>query len=172
MSTSVQSLPQINDGKTSGSSHFARHRNSYFAITETIAFLSIATLLDVFFGNGDRFISMSLHPFWVIVLLVTVQYGPKEALAASLLASAFLLVGNMPEQSVTETLYGYILRVIYLPFLWVVASLVLGAIRSRQIREKELTADRLGEAQEAYNTIANSYSALKQTKEQPRAAPG
>src|SRR6202012_796038 len=85
------------------------------AIVEMTVFLAGVILLDFMFGDGTRFINTPLHPFWIIILLVTVQYGPIEALIAALLSSAVLLVGNLPEQSLSETMYQYLLRVTLTP---------------------------------------------------------
>jgi hypothetical protein len=141
------------------------NKNFYSAVAETIVFLSAMLILNSILGDGNRFITTDAHPFWIIVLLITVQYGSAEALTAAVLASLFLLVGNMPEQSLTETMYEYILRVSFLPFLWIVTALVLGSIRSRQLLEKEELSERLSGSEAGKEAIAKAYNSLKHTKE-------
>jgi len=141
------------------------HQRFISAMKETLFFLFAAVLLNMIIG-GNGFMSMELHPFWIIVLLITVQYGAKEALAAALLATVFLLVGNLPEQNLTETMYGYILRVAFLPFLWIATALVLGSIRSRQELEKQHLEERLTICETAKDDIARAYNCLKEAKEQ------
>src|SRR5689334_3642047 len=97
---------------------FIPSRINGFALIESVAFLSMLVLCNILFGDGMRFIQMSLHPFWIIVLFVTVQYGPGEALVTALLSGVFLLAGNFPEQHFSEGMYEYLFRVMYLPFLW------------------------------------------------------
>lgn len=152
---------------TSSTEHLAHIKNKpfYFAFVETVLFLSVLVGINAYLGDGDRFITMSLHPFWIIVLLVTFQYGPREALMAAVLASLFLLVGNIPEQNLTEVVYEYILRVVYLPFLWIATALALGSLRFRQIREKQSLQEGLETAEKAKDEIAKAYKLLKQTKE-------
>jgi hypothetical protein len=145
---------------------FLRNRVRRSAIVETVLFLVAAMLLNMFVGDGTRFINVSPHPFWIIVLLITLQYGAKEALIASLLSSAVLLIGNLPEQSLSQSLYGYILHVLSLPFLWVVTSLVLGGIRTRQENEKRSLQKQLRKANSATEVITEGYNALKKAKEQ------
>jgi hypothetical protein len=135
------------------------------AVGETLAFLALALGLDLAFGHGTRFINTPLHPFWIIILLVTVQYGPVEGVVSALLSSAFLLAGNMPEQTLSETMYGYLLRVSLLPFLWIMTALVLGAIRARQIAERRTFVEQLEKSNEASKAIIESYKAIKQSKE-------
>ena len=135
------------------------------AIIETLVFLVTAVLIDLMFGNGIRYADMPVHPFWIIVLLVTVQYGPIEAITAALLSGAFLLVGNLPEQSMTETMYEYILRVTLTPFLWIVTALVLGSIRARQRDERKNLLNQLWKSEQAAAAIVENYKAAKQSKE-------
>jgi hypothetical protein len=135
------------------------------AIIETLCFLVVALVIDLMCGDGNRFADMPIHPFWIIVLLVTVQYGPIEALMAALLSSAFLLVGNLPEQSLTETMYEYILRVTLTPFLWIVTALVLGSIRARQREERRSLQNQLWKSEQAAAAIIENYKSAKQSKE-------
>jgi hypothetical protein len=136
------------------------------AIVETVLFLLGAVLLNAIFGDGMRFIAMPLHPFWAIVLLITVQYGPAEALMAAILSSAVLLVGNMPEQSLTETMYDYILRVSLTPFLWIMTALILGGVRGRQLNERKELYEQLAKSGEASTAILDTYKSIKKSKEQ------
>ncbi len=135
------------------------------AVLETFAFFSATVVLNLLFGDGARFIGMNPHPFWIIVLLVIVQYGQREAIFTALLATAFLLVGNMPEQSLTETMYDYYFRIFLQPLLWIIMALLLGSIRSRQFREREDLFERLWKSEESAHILARSYLALKKVKE-------
>jgi polysaccharide biosynthesis protein PelD len=135
------------------------------AIIETLLFLTAMVLLDALLGQGDRFLSMSVHPFWAIILLVALQYGPGDTLAAAVFSSLFLLVGNMPEQMLTETMYDYILRVTFLPFLWITTALVLGSIRARQLDEKQRLQEELLKNKESNALLVKGYNAIKQAKE-------
>jgi hypothetical protein len=135
------------------------------AALETLIFLTIAVSLDLFAGDGTRFINAPLHPFWIIILLVTVQYGINEAIMAALLSSAFLLIGNLPEQGLMETMYEYVFRVTYLPFLWFAAALTLGSLRSRQLLEKEHLQEELKQLKSKSSTLMEGYKTMKQLKE-------
>ncbi|MCP5361526.1 MAG: GAF domain-containing protein [Hyphomicrobiales bacterium] len=134
------------------------------ALLETLAFLSFCLLLDFLFGEGNRFWSVSPHPFWIVVLLVAVQYGTKEAVVAALLSSAFLLVGNLPAQQL-QTTYEYLLEISQRPILWLATSVVLGEMRVRQIRERNDLRNRLYTAERETYTITRAYQRLKEVKE-------
>jgi polysaccharide biosynthesis protein PelD len=136
------------------------------ALIETLVFLSMMVLFDFILGNGDRFITMEPHPFWIIVLMITLQYGAVEALASAFLATIFLLVGNMPDQYLSETIYEYMMRVTTLPSLWIVTALVLGSIRNRQVCEKQALMEKVKRCETAMESLSRSHAALKQSKEQ------
>jgi hypothetical protein len=85
---------------------------------------------------------------------------------AALLSSAFLLVGNLPEQSLTETMYDYIMRVSLLPFMWFMTAMVLGVIRARQLHERKDMLERLSKSEQASASIVGNYKAVKKSKEQ------
>src|SRR5688500_1753250 len=59
----------------------------FSAIVETVAFLGIAVLLDYFYFSGNRFWSLEPHPFWLLVALVSVQYGTNEGVFAAAASS-------------------------------------------------------------------------------------
>jgi len=143
-----------------------RHGVKHAAVIETLIFLCTTVLISDFAGDGDRFINMSPHPFWIIVLLITLQYGANEAIMAAILSSFFLLVLNLPEQSLTETMYGYMLRVLSQPFLWIITALVLGGIRTRQLNERDNISEKLKKSRRSIEAITEGYNAVKQSKEQ------
>jgi len=135
------------------------------AILEALAYICTVIVCSYIFSDGTRFIGASFHPFWFIVLLITVQYGPTEGLLTALLATIFLLVGNMPEQSFSETMYGYVIRVGATPFMWFVTTLIIGLVRTRQINEKEALTERMERLEKASTAIVENYTHLKQSKE-------
>jgi hypothetical protein len=156
--------PSVNEEKMQVETSVIPHINRS-AIVETVVFLAAVVLLDFMFGDGTRFINTPLHPFWIIVLLITVQYGPIEALIAALLSGVILLTGNLPEQSLNETMYQYILRVSLTPVLWIITALILGSLRARQRAERRNLLDQLQKSEEAAAAIVENYKQIKQSKE-------
>lgn len=102
---------------------------------EIILPLGFITILSYIFDEGNRFIAISPHPFWLVVLPVAALHGLKNGLICAFVATLFLLVGNIPEQQLNEDMYTYFFRLVHNPLLWFVAAFVLGEVRSRQIQE-------------------------------------
>jgi hypothetical protein len=106
---------------------------------------------------------VSPHPFWIIVVLIAVQYGTQEAIFCAIMASLCLLVGNMP--SGLMDFYDYLYKVLKLPVLWLFVSVALGTLRERHIREREYLKKELEGARDREELIAESYGKVKESKE-------
>lgn len=136
------------------------------ALFEIIGALLIILVTDYFIAaGGARFIAVQPHPFWIPILLVTVQYGVAEGILAVLLSTLALYVGNIPEQSIDQDRYEYLFSLSITPILWLVTSLFLGMLAERHIRERMRLEESLASAQERETTIATSYTRLKELKE-------
>ena len=133
------------------------------ALIEMGIFFVIALLIDLFFLDGNRYWPMEPHPFWVVVILMAVQYGTSEGVLSAVIASVILLFGNMPEMQTDQ--YNYWLHVFSRPLMWVVAAVIVGELRQRHIREREYLYAELREAQRREETISNSYVKVKDIKE-------
>ncbi|MDT8445672.1 MAG: hypothetical protein RRB13_02090 [bacterium] len=141
----------------------ARPRLSAFL--EILLFLGLALLFDYLAGAGERFWNVSPHPFWIIILLIAIQYGTNEGFLAVIAASVALLAWNLPPQSIDESIYDYLIQVVYRPMLWVIATVVVGEMTFR-LREtnRELAQD-LHQIRQREAAITKAYSHLKQIKE-------
>ena len=134
------------------------------ALLEIALFFVVAILLDRFVFDADSFWYVTPHPFWIIVLLVTVQYGTAEGVLAALAATVVLLAGYMPEQTLNQNLYDYLFGMVRRPLMWFVAAVLLGELRMRHLREKERLSRQLEEAREKERTIATAYTRQQEIK--------
>ncbi len=135
------------------------------ALLEMLGFFFVMLAINFFFGDGTRFFDMVPHPFWVIVVLMAAQYGTAEGIIAAVLSSFFLLIGNLPEQSISEDMYDYLFTIFRLPLFWLVAGVLIGLIRQRHVTERERLKKELRDSRERERVIAESYSSVKNLKE-------
>ncbi len=135
------------------------------ALIELALFFLVAFALDLAVGAGVRFDGIQPHPFWIPVLLLAIQYGTNEGVLAAVAASVALRLGNMPEQLITQDFYQYLYAVSREPILWLVASVLFGELRMRQIRERDELRASLDLARKESDAIARSYRQLKSVKE-------
>lgn len=135
------------------------------ALIEMGLFFACVLILDYFITGGTRFSGVSPHPFWIIVLLISCHYGTGEGLLAALLSSAALLFFNLPEHPPSSDKFDYLLAISKNPLMWISASLVLGEMRHRHIKENEELSGQIAISHERENTIAEAYQGLKTIKE-------
>jgi polysaccharide biosynthesis protein PelD len=135
------------------------------ALIEMLVGLAIITLVDVFFFQGDRFWDVNPHPYWIVVLIIAAQYGTAEGLIAAIAATLFYLVGNIPAQAEGLSHYDWLFSISVNPILWLVGGWILGELRQRHIRERNLLAREVEESHQREDLISNSYNFVKNRKE-------
>ncbi len=106
------------------------------AIIELAALTALIFAADWMLPNVDL-ADIEPSPYWLPVLLLSLQYGTVAGLLAAAFATAAYIFNGFPEQAIGENLFTYLLRIWALPFLWVGASLILGQFRLRQIEMKQ-----------------------------------
>jgi hypothetical protein len=104
--------------------------------------------------------SISPHPYWTAVLLLSVRHGTSAGLAAALVAIVLYLLHGVPLRSSEEDYYTYTLRIWREPMLWLVAALIVGEIRLGQIEERNTLATMLREAERQRSIIAQHWGLL------------
>lgn len=135
------------------------------ALLEMLIFFLLFFLYDIFFGSQDRMIHAHTHPFWIIVVLMSVQYGAAEGLIAVALSALFLYSGNLPVQGFKEDYFDYQFRLYKLPFMWLLTALVLGELQERKNRIRRELEKNLHETEVREEEITRSYDSLKKVKE-------
>jgi polysaccharide biosynthesis protein PelD len=134
------------------------------ALVEMTVLLSCLTVFDqLFFASSPA--PYLIHPYWIALFLITIQYGLAETVACALLSSLFLVFCHLPGQAMTQTFYDYIREVTALPFLWVGFALIAGPLRSRQIHEREQLRQSVAMAQEKEKNIIARYKQACSIKE-------
>lgn len=133
---------------------------------EMLVFLAGLLVVDTLWGGGERFLTTSPHPFWIIVLLIAVQYGAFPGLIAAVASSLALVVGNqavsMASWMTPEVLDN---PAMLNPVLWVIAAVILGEVRQRHIREKTRLESQLREAVQREAVTAGAYDELRIRKQ-------
>lgn len=135
------------------------------AFFEIFLFLSMALLVDIFLLDNNRYITIQPHPFWIIVLLISSQYGTREGLLSVALSSIALLAWNIPEPQTGQNVYYHLLHISREPLMWLITAFVLGEIRMRHIRERSELMASLHTAHERENTLSQAYLNMKKLKE-------
>ena len=105
------------------------------------AMIEIVVLFALIYGLDQltpnlAILDLSPHPFWIPVLLVSLQYGTVSGFIAAVAAIGLSLFSGLPEQDIGENLFAYFLRVLGQPILWIGVALLVGQFRMRQLSAK------------------------------------
>lgn len=131
---------------------------------ELFAFFLVLETIDFVFFEGKRFWGVSPHPFWLPILVMTMQYGTNVGLLTATISAVILLLGNLPAQAMSQDLYAYIANIIVQPVLWFIIALILGELRMRHIRERDRLEYDLKDLEEKIYTITDAYHRLHEVK--------
>lgn len=110
---------------------------------------------------GVEIAALEPSPFWVPVLLLSLQYGTVAGLLAAAAAALAYTINGLPEQAIGENLFAFLLRIWALPILWIGVALVLGQFRLRQIEVKQDLKHRLNSRTAEAESLATYASALE-----------
>ena len=106
------------------------------AVAELIVLLALIVGIDWALPHVDA-TQLQPNPFWLPVLVLSLQYGTVSGLLAAASVIAIMLLGYpLPEQENGENLFTYAARSFSQPVLWIAAAVLLGQFRVRQIEAK------------------------------------
>ena len=131
---------------------------------EIVLFFAAALAVDFLLLEGNRFWEVRPHPFWLIVILVAVQYGANASLVAALAASLALIVGNLPAPELGADVFQYWAGIGLRPALWVGVGQILGQMRDRELAERSRLRTRITVLEDQNQLIAQGFEELKRTK--------
>lgn len=139
------------------------------ALIELAVFYAAALAFDALVLEGNRYLLLEPNPFWIPVIVLTVQYGTGYGLLAAILSTAALYVGNLPPQRLDQDLYAYLFELFGTPMLWLVSAVLLGALRDRQVSDRAALRVALARSRQQASAIAERYDRLKDAKREVEA---
>lgn len=131
------------------------------ALVEVLVLVIVPGLLDLFVPAFPALNEIQPHPFWLPVLLLSVQYGSVSGLMAAGAAIVFSALLGWPDQEIGENHFSYLLRIWLQPVLWLATAVVLGQFRLRQIERMEALAGNVAELSSQRQAIAQHASDLR-----------
>jgi hypothetical protein len=104
-----------------------------------VLLLLMLAIERLFFGPG-YYASLSIHPFWIVVLITSVQNGLYVGVITTALAG---LLMEWPPRPIGADITAHYLSVAILPLQWLLVSFCIGIFRQAQIRtEQRLLSDK------------------------------
>lgn len=135
------------------------------ALFEILGFFIVMFAISILFKIPFNYIKTPLHPFWIVIILISSQYGINEGLFVAIISSIIYFLGPFPLETFAHDSFDYFFSLIKLPMLWLVTAVILGELRSKHIRERNSLKEEAIKAIEKAETISESYEGLKKIKE-------
>ncbi|NVK33443.1 MAG: hypothetical protein HWE23_03125 [Rhodobacteraceae bacterium] len=110
---------------------------------------------------SSHLLSASPHPFWLPVLLLSVQYGLFSGVVSCFAAIILLQVASPFVQQMNEDYFSYGLRIWTEPVLWLLSALMIGAARSRQIAATKNDHEKLRQFERERKTLVEHNQSLE-----------
>jgi polysaccharide biosynthesis protein PelD len=128
---------------------------------ELVIVLSMMLLIAAATPIGAHLGSISPHPLWIPVLLLSSQYGTMAGVAAAVASMVVHWLAGAPPQAGGEDIYDYLYRTWREPMLWPVAAVVLGGFRAQHAQKTESLRARLIEADAQLRSIGELAEGLR-----------
>lgn len=119
------------------------------AVLESLLLLLLIRVVEALFFGPGTFASMSLHPFWMVVLIASVQHGLFGGVLTAGLAA---LMMDWPARPIGMDITEHYLAVTIVPMQWLLVALCMGLFRQVEIRagrRLDVENARLSEVNEA-----------------------
>ena len=153
-------LPKEQAGIAGADRHgFLPHRIGLIELA--IFFIAAVAIERSLLGSGG-FATISPHPFWIPVIVLSLQYGTADGLLAAVVAIGISLFSGMPGQGVEEEYFRYVIRTWTEPMLWIAMAIFIGELRSRQRLELARLERGWAETREHGEAIADHCERLNQ----------
>ena len=130
------------------------------ALLELVALVAVIFIIDWAIPSVN-IAAIEPSPYWIPVLLLSLQYGTVAGLMAAAAAICAHVLNGFPEQGIGENLFPYLLRIWSLPILWIGVSLLVGQFRLRQIEVKQELRHQLNERTKERDSLAGYSESLQ-----------
>lgn len=127
-------------------------------IGAAVLLLTIRAAEPLFFGEGF-YANMSTHPFWIVVILASVQGGLLTGVVTA--GFAAMLMDWQPRPIDVDITAHYISLAI-VPVQWLLAAIVIGSFRQQQIRYETRLEDEVTRLTAMSEDFANEINLLDQ----------
>ncbi|WP_319778979.1 GAF domain-containing protein [Maridesulfovibrio sp.] len=131
-----------------------------------LGLITITAVNLIFFRTDPGFISVSPHPYWIVVLLTACRYGFAGGLFSGIMAGLFLIVFrslSIPEIELADfrtlAMWGK-------PILFGLVGVVLGEMRQIHIREYNALSEERDAFHDAFDKVKTKYDVLSEAKQE------
>jgi hypothetical protein len=132
------------------------------AVVEICILLVLPGLLEWLWLPFPDITTFQPHPYWIAILILSLQYGTVSGLLAAAVAIIATAVIGLPEPDIGEKHFAYLIRIWTQPVMWISAALLLGHFRMRQIERRNELNRLVDELRRRGNTLATYATGLQE----------
>ncbi|MFV0472659.1 MAG: hypothetical protein ACK5MQ_00210, partial [Pikeienuella sp.] len=110
----------------------------------------------LFFGSG-YYASLTIHPFWIVVILAATLEGPLTGVLAVVMATLLL---DRPPRPIGVDITAHYIDMAILPLQWLMVAVCLGFYRAQELRRLTETGQSNRELQEINEALAGEIERL------------
>ena len=130
---------------------------------ELVALYVLIFLVDVMvLAASTNLFAYQPHPFWIPVVLVSLQYGFAPGMIAALSAILLHWLVSMPAQVIGEPYFEFVVRTWATPTLWLCAAFCIGQVRQLQLDERNGLYDEVDKLRAQAKTLTSYATELKE----------
>ncbi len=139
-------------------------RSKYYETLLGVVAITAVSML--FFPADPGFVSVSPHPYWIVILLTATRYGFAGGFFSGIVAGLFFLVFktiSIPDIDLddfkTFGMWGK-------PILFFLVGVVLGEIRQLQIKKYDDVCEERDAFRDAFDKVKTKYAVLNEAKQE------
>lgn len=126
------------------------------ALLDAIVLVVFLRVIEIFFFGPHFYEQLGFHPFWLVVLLSTLQSGLFAGVAAAIIAT---LAKDWPVRPMGVDIVEHYIDISMLPLLWLLTALLLGLFRGAEMRERATLETALTSANADKQLLAEELAA-------------
>lgn len=134
---------------------------SFMWLTELALMFGLLLALDAALGGRVNLLHLSPHPFWLPVLVVSLNHGTARGIVA---AGVAIVLGRWHGWAPLSGELDFYTRMLILwkePILWLGAAFAVGAFQERGVRERRELAETADEMRVQRDAIAEHAGAMR-----------
>ncbi len=137
-------------------------RKPFASIIEYSLIFFAFAIFDIVFPSANLF-SLQPHPFWIPVLLATIQFGRLPGVTTAVIAIGLYAALFSPERRLDESLFQYTSMLWATPAMWLVSAIFLGGLRDRQVSDLVSLEEKLSRFEEERAAVGDYLLDLETT---------
>ncbi len=131
-----------------------------------VGVIAITAVSLLFFRTDPGFVSVSPHPYWIVVLLTAIRYGFSGGLFSGIVAGLFFLVFKSLATPELELADFRTLGMWGKPILFFLVGIVIGEIRQLQMKEYHSVCEERDTFHDAFDKVKTKYDILTEAKQE------